>query len=104
MDIAEAVSGLSYKPGWRFNLEYGSGGRYWLCITAAVLHSQTLQPVTFEVKRIIPRIALDDLVAFLSWWEDILAETEFHELREFARYKGELIDDPHESKPAGGSG
>lgn len=85
---------LSYKPGWKFREVRG-----WLHITAEVIHSETLKPVTFNIQRIIPRIALADHQAFLSWWEDILMEAEFHELREFAKYRGVLIDNPHASEP-----
>jgi|ERR1700679_360603 len=93
MDVQEIVAELSYKPGWKFREVRG-----WLHITAEVIHSETFQPVTFNIQRIIPRIAMRGEAAFLSWWEDILMEAEFHELREFARYQGELIDNPHASE------
>lgn len=96
MDVNEVIAELSYKPGWKFRAVRG-----WLIITAEVIHSETFQPVTFEIQRIIPRIATKGEAAFLSWWEDILMEAEFHELREFARYQGELIDNPHASEPVG---
>lgn len=94
VDVNEVIAELSYKPGWTFREERG-----WLHITAEVIHSETFQPVTFNIQRIIPRIAMVSHGDFLSWWEDILLEAEFHELREFARYKGELIDNPHISEP-----
>ena len=97
MDMDEIVSDLNYKPGWKFRQVRG-----WLYITAEVIHSETLKPVTFEIQRIIPRIAMRGEASFLSWWEDILMEAEFHELREFARYQGELIDNPHASEPVNG--
>ncbi len=95
MDLNNIIDKLSYKPGWEFWLDAG-----WLNIRAEVLHSETLLPVTFDIKRIIPRVAQTSEADFLSWWEDILMEAEYHELREFARYQGKLIDDPHESTPA----
>lgn len=94
IDLRSEVDALTYKPGWKFTTS-AVLGRPQLIVTAAVLHSETLEPCTFEVKRIVPQVALADTKAFLSWWEDILAETEIHEMREFARYHGELIDNPH---------
>lgn len=94
VSVNKMVAVLSYKPGWTFTVEHG-----WLCFTAEVIHSVTLQPVRFNVQRLIPRVALKDADTFLSWWMDILMEAEMHEIREFARYKGELVDDPHKTIP-----
>jgi hypothetical protein len=91
MDVKEVVAGLDYKPGWEFRVEGDSN----LIIIAEVLHSQTFEPVKFRVRRIIPRVVRDNEEFFLSWWLDMLHEAEYHELREFARYNGELLDDPH---------
>lgn len=97
MNLSEVVKNLSYKPGWHFALstvilpeEETS-----LFITAEVLDSRTLKPVQFAIRRLIPDLARSDEATFLSWWKTILKEAEYHELREFARYKGELIDNPH---------
>lgn len=96
MDVEAIVAELSYKPGWFFWVEGNT-----LIIKAEVLHSTTRKPVAFHIRRRIPRIAIqgDNITMFLMWWEDILDEAEHHEMREFARYKGELIDDPHKSEP-----
>jgi hypothetical protein len=90
MDVHKVVADLDYKPGWEFRVEENN-----LIIIAQVLHSLTFEPVKFRVRRIIPRVVRDDEKMFLSWWFDMIHEAEFHELREFARYKGELLDDPH---------
>jgi hypothetical protein len=94
MDVKEIVADLDYKPGWEFRVEGDTN----LIIIAQVLHSLTHEPVKFRVRRIIPRVVRDDKAMFLSWWFDMIHEAEFHEIREFARYKGELLDDPHASE------
>lgn len=96
--LKKAIRKLTYKPGWNFGYREKLG-RDVLVITAQVQHSITLELVTFDVRRIIPEVAKASVPAFLSWWEDILAEAELHEMREFARYDGKLIDDPHASTP-----
>ena len=98
IDTEKVISKLGYKPGWDFSLEHRAG-RDVLVIGATVRHSITLETVRFSVKRIIPQIA-GTLEAFLSWTGDMLAEAEIHEMREFFRYDGELVDDPHKSTAA----
>jgi hypothetical protein len=95
----EWIRDLSYKPGWKFTLNYRSTGRHSIWVTAKVQHSATLEWVTFDFERLIPRSVYDDLDSFLEWVEDITLEAEFHELREVLRYKGNLVNDPHDSKP-----
>jgi hypothetical protein len=102
--LPDVISEMKYKPGWHFDMGYHSGQRYSLVINAEVLHSATLKPVTFVMRRLIPRVALADEGTFLSWAEDVIAEAEIHEVREFFRYKGELVDDPHKSVPVGQEG
>jgi hypothetical protein len=103
-NLENVIAGLSYKPGWSFSMiQVPDTRRNWrpvFIITATVRHAVTLEEVTFNIRRIVPRVALGSVGDFLHWWEDILAEAEFHELREFARYHGKLIDDPHEVNPA----
>jgi hypothetical protein len=94
MHLSEVISKLSYKPGWSFSYEHRT--RATLVIHATVQHSKTLDTVRFDIRRVIPEIASGSAEAFLSWWEDMLIEAEIHEAREFARYDGQLVDDPHE--------
>jgi hypothetical protein len=94
MNFSETISRLSYKPGWSFSYEHRI--RATLVIHATVQHSKTLDTVRFDIRRVIPGVASGSTKAFLSWWEDMLIEAEIHEIREFARYDGRLVDDPHE--------
>ena len=100
MKLWEWINDLSYKPGWKFTLNYRSTGRHSMWVTAKVQHSTTLEWVTFDFERMIPKSVYDDLDGFLQWVEDITLEAEFHELREFLRFKGHLVNDPHDFKPA----
>jgi hypothetical protein len=93
MNFSETISRLSYKPGWSFTYEHHN--RATLVIHATVQHSKTLDIVRFDIRRVIPGVASASTKAFLSWWEDMLVEAEIHEAREFARYDGQLVDDPH---------
>jgi hypothetical protein len=85
--LAVMAAKLSYKPGWHFWIEE-DGRRPRLVLKASVLHSQTLEPVSFEVRRLVPAIAQGSTRAFVSWAKDITEEAEIHELREFFRYDG----------------
>jgi hypothetical protein len=96
INTEEIIEKLTYKPGWDFTPER-KAGRDTLVIGATVQHSETLDMVRFRIRRIIPQVAMTAHPPFLSWVEDELAEAEFHELREFFRYDGRLVDDPHES-------
>jgi hypothetical protein len=92
MDYANLISRVKYKPGWEFKLLTDEWG-HTLQIQATVPHSRTLEPTTFHFLRIIP--TLPDEKIFLSWFKAVLKEAEMHELREFFRFDGELVDDPH---------
>lgn len=94
--LTETVLGISYKPGWTFGLDH-TAGRDTLVIGAFVQHSATLDYVYFDIKRLIPSVAKRDRASFLSWVEDMLAEAEIHEMREFFRFRGKLYDSPHEA-------
>jgi len=101
--VAEVIGNITYKPGWSFTTEYwlSQAVRPMLHATATVLHSVTLQPVTFTIQRLVPTCARFTEAALVDWVKDMCHEAEYHELREFFKYKGELWDNPHESTPVG---
>lgn len=98
-DLRDWIDGLKYKPGWKFSYDEGPGDWPVLRITAAVLHSETLEPVTFDIARFIPEFAVDDAGLFVKWVKTVLAEAEIHEMREFLRFYGHLVDSPHAVTP-----
>ncbi len=92
MDYADWISRLKYKPDWTFFHVRDEWGQ-WLQIQAKVICSRTYEPVLFTFNRLIPE--LPDEKLFLSWVKSVLKEAELHELREFLRFDGVLVDDPH---------
>lgn len=94
LDLGYIARDITYKPGWEFKVEI-QHRRPILIIKAYVQHSETLEWVTFDIKRLIPR-SVSDEAQFIDWVEDMVDEAEHHETREFFRYKGTLVDNPHE--------
>ena len=95
--LAELVSRISYKPGWTFELRQDRiiEDYAWLEIKAQVRDSRNLeQTVEFVMKRTVPEY-LTTPSMFLKWVAYTLREAEIHEMREFFRFDGELVDDPH---------
>lgn len=95
--LAELVSRISYKPGWSFTLGQDRviQDYTWLEVRAQVRDSRNPeQTVEFVMKRIMPEY-LTTPALFLKWVKHVLTEAEIHEMREFFRFDGELVDDPH---------
>lgn len=109
IDLKQVIADLTYKPGWSFTYEpsltnddmdwweEGSPAPDMLVIHMTVPNSANPdETMRFFVKRVIPDVyKLED---FLGWWKTIVIEAEIHETREFLRYKGERIDDPHKAQ------
>jgi hypothetical protein len=98
MNLEEEISNLKYKPGWKFALtDYGYGDA--LEIIGCAYDSRALAPtpIEFVMSRLVPASVTSSVDSFTAWVKTLLMEAEFHELREFFRYKGELVDDPHKS-------
>jgi hypothetical protein len=100
LELAAAVLRLNYKPGWKFRLRRDAVTGLALVVTGAVLHSETLEPITFDLQRLVPECASSGTAVFVSWVRDVLTEVEVHELREFFRFDGKLVDSPHATMPA----
>lgn len=98
MDYGERVRKIRYKPGWKFTYKMTDWGPT-IDIHATVPHSVTLEPTTFLFTRLIPELPGEDL--FKAWVKTVLAEAELHELDEFFRYDGKLVNDPHAPVTAG---
>ena len=99
--LAELVSRISYKPGWSFKL--GRDGAVFQCDTYTLFIQAQVpdsrdpeQIVEFVMKRMVPEY-LHDEDMFLKWVKHTLTEAEVHEMREFFRFDGELVDDPHKA-------
>jgi hypothetical protein len=90
--LKDAIGKLKYKPGWEFSFRDTEWGKL-LDIQATVPHSVTLEPATFLFTRCIPSWTTTG--QFVGWVKAVLAEAEMHEMREFLRFDGVLVDDPH---------
>src|SRR5579862_7724811 len=99
IDFAPMIAKLTYKPGWKFRQVRGGLYNYdQLVILAQVQNSHDPeQIVEFTMMRVIPVFLTGE--TFLPWVTMVIAEAEYHELREFLRYDGALVDDPHKADP-----
>lgn len=94
-EMREIVRAITYKPGWEimFRKEVGTDDVY-VQIEATTLDSITLQPSTWKGGK-----------HYLSQWMcrqevvgvvfSAIEKAELHEMREFFRYKGASIYNPH---------
>lgn len=107
-DIAQVIKDIAYKQGWTFEFKDSSCAetheheqQAWptLHITARVPNARGEGEIEFTVKRLIPDFVLKDSAAILvSWVKTQIQGVEFHEVDEFFKYKGKLVDDPHQVK------
>lgn len=93
-DMQQLIAQITYKPGWSLSLHVDAGDRPYLQIEATTLDSCTLQPTTW-------RSGKTYLSVFMCRQEIVSAvygaieKAELHEIREFFRYKGASIFNPH---------
>jgi hypothetical protein len=96
VDTEEMIKKLSYKPGWAFHYKQD---QYYDVLIISGLVPDSRDPsrmLAFEARRPIPgylQTAGQD--EFCDWVGQLLLEAEYHELREYFRYDGELTDNPH---------
>ena len=98
IDIEKITEKLGYKPGWSFAWQKD---QYYDVLIISGLVPDSRDPsrmLAFETRRPIPGYLLTaGLNQFLDWVRQLLLEAEYHELREYFRYDGELVNDPHKS-------
>lgn len=93
-EIQEHLKKVSYKPGWAFECYDGRWEGQHLVITTEVPNSYNLkETVTLDVHSPLPPIPdVDYLNTWLMWR---LQRIECHEMREFFKVDGAVVDDPH---------
>lgn len=103
-DIIDIVHSITYKPGWRILLGSGGdkGGRYYIQVVVdetAGIDSVTKKPTSWKSgKRYLsPFMCKQEIVGVCF---SIIKEAEEHEMREWFRYKGRSIYNPHLSPDA----
>jgi hypothetical protein len=96
-EIAEELERVSYKPGWSFEAyEDRWEGPHILIVVKAVSAYRPVETLDLGIRSALPPFAHpSDLHDWLMWR---IGRIEMHELREFYRVDGRLVDDPHASE------
>lgn len=91
--IKEIVSAITYKPDWIIHLK-DDGERLYVQIEATTLDSITKQPCTWKSGKtyLSPFMCRQEIVGAVF---GAIEKAEIHEMREFFRYKGASIYNPH---------
>lgn len=90
MDIVDAIT---YKPTWCINLKE-EGNDLYVQVSATTLDSLTLVPTTWKGgKHYLSRWMCRQEVVGVVF--SAIEKAELHEMREFFRYKGASIYNPH---------
>ena len=92
-EIKTLVDACSYKPGWSITLHL-DGSRPYIQIEATTIDSQTLEPCQWKSGKTYLSLHMcrQEVVAAVY---ATIEKAELHEIREFFRYKGASIFNPH---------
>jgi hypothetical protein len=91
--LQEVVSRVTYKPGWTFEIYEGHWEGPHIAIHTVLPDSTGEGKLTICVHSMIP--PQKNTESFLEWLAWRLARIEVHEMREFFKYEGRVIYDPH---------
>lgn len=95
-DLSREIAEFTYRPGWRLSVYEDAHLGPMLRIVASVPDGYHPEQVTdLGISSRIPPCARLGPRRFGEWLLWRLEETEIHECREFLRYRGELVSDPH---------
>lgn len=91
--IKEIVSAITYKPDWIIHLK-DDGERMYVQIEATTLDSITKEPCSWKSGKtyLSPFMCRQEIVGAVF---GAIEKAEIHEMREFFRYKGASIYNPH---------
>lgn len=93
-EIAAELAKVTYKPEWRFTCYDGVWEGQHIVITATLTDSYDPTKTTVvDVHDFLPPIP--DAAYLHRWLMWRLGRIETHEMREFYRVEGHLVDDPH---------
>lgn len=97
--IENALSALSYKPGWSFTITLGDGphgdGEFRLRIAYEAPDSNGHVPGLITIVNETPLPPLDDLGEFVNFLKTCIHSAEFHESTEWLKLRGERLREPH---------
>lgn len=93
-EVQQHLTRLSYKPGWEFECYEGRWEGMHIVIRTPVEDAfNPGQTVVLDVHCFFPRPeSTEELERWLMWR---LARIEVHEMREFFKRDGKVIDSPH---------
>lgn len=91
--LVEIVSEISYKPGWAIHL-HRDAGRPYVQLTAVSIDSVTHVPCDWKSGKsyLSVHMCRQEIVGAVF---GLIRAAEEHEMREFFRYKGASIYNPH---------
>lgn len=85
---------VTYKPGWKFTVYQGEWEGPHVVITTQVIDAyDPTQSTVLDVHSSLPPMRDEDqLMEWLAWR---LGRIEVHEMREFLKFDGQPVFDPH---------
>lgn len=93
-EVAEVVADLTYKPQWAFEVyEDRFEGLHVAIRTELEDAFHPGQPVVLNIRSPLPPFR--DVEAVLDWFLWRLARIEVHEVREWTRWRGTQVSNPH---------
>ena len=114
-EVRAEIQRYTYKPGWHLTTRTEPGGLqfapfphvdgklYNLRLNIDFSAEDSRNPgrrIALHAERLIPA-GIPEEGLLRRWLIDVLQDIEYHELREWLRYDGQLVDDPHaESRAA----
>lgn len=94
--LAQLVASLTYKPGWRFSV--GNSDEYGITVHLNFDAPDSNQPdVPFTGHIAVQVPAMINLEVFLHYIQHLVYKAEQHESKEWLRFEGRRIDEPHEA-------
>lgn len=93
-EIQDHLARVTYKPGWSFEAYDGKWEGQHIVIRTSVPNAyNTKENTDLDVHSMLPPIP--DTNYLNSWLMWRVARLEVHEVREFFKVDGKIVDDPH---------
>lgn len=93
-EIQNHLTKVTYKPGWSFEAYTGRWEYNHIIIRTEVPDAETPEnTVTLDIHSMLP--PMSDTHQFDQWLMWRLARIEIHEMREFYKIEGKVVDSPH---------
>lgn len=92
--LREHLAGVTYRPGWAFELYDGRWEGQHLVIKASLMDSfRHGETVDLEIHSMLP--PMESVRQFDQWLAWRLGRIEVHEMREWLKHGGRVLFDPH---------